>query len=44
MLDDVQGLKRLRRELMALVGPLRASPPATAADNAADLVIQAMRP
>lgn len=42
MLADVEGLKRLRRELMALVAPLRTAPPATAADNAAQLVLAAV--
>jgi lipid-A-disaccharide synthase len=43
MLADVEGLKRLRRELLELVKPLRIAPPGSAADNAAELVLSVMR-
>lgn len=42
MLDDLPALKRTREELLGLVVPLRAAPPATAAGNAAEMVIATM--
>ena len=42
MLDDLPALKRTREELLGLVAPLRVDPPATAAGNAAELVIATM--
>lgn len=42
MLDDLPALKRTREELLEVVAPLRADPPATAAGNAAELVIATM--
>ncbi len=41
MLADLAGLKRVRGEMLKLVAPLRAAQ-ATAADNAADLVVETM--
>jgi lipid-A-disaccharide synthase len=43
MLEDPPALRHARQELLSLVAPLRAVRPATAADNAAGLVVQAMR-
>lgn len=43
MLDDVETLMELRRELLRLVAPLRACSQGSAADNAADVVLGVMR-
>lgn len=43
MLDDIDALVKLRKELLRLVVPLRVPPPAGAADNAAGVVLSVMR-
>ncbi len=43
MLEDVAGMERLQRELLELVAPLRVSPPGSAADNAAEVVLGVMQ-
>ena len=43
MLSDPDRLARTRRRLLDLVAPLRVSPPASAAGNAADLIVDTMR-
>lgn len=43
MLEDIEALMELRKELLKVVAPLRAKPPGSAADNAARIVLGVMR-
>ena len=43
LLSDPERLVRTRADLLSLVAPLKAPPPATAAGNAADMVLELVR-